>query len=645
MCGIAGILRNRPGPELASLARAMADTLSHRGPDDAGCWSDEEAGVGLGHRRLSIIDLSPHGHQPMMSASGRYVIAFNGEIYNHRELRGALAAGGVSFRGHSDTEVLLEMIASVGLEAALQRSVGMFALAVWDRAEQTLHLARDRLGQKPLYYGWAGGDLVFGSELRSLRAHPDFSAEVDRGVLALFLRYSYVPAPHSIFSGVYKLMPGTVLTLDARTAAPGASGIDPWASPRPYWSLADVARRGQGDPFPGDADRATDALEQVLGESVEARMVADVPLGAFLSGGIDSTTVVALMQARSAAPVHTFTLGFEHREEDEADAARAVARHLGTEHTELRIGREEVLATVPEMPRVFDEPFADSSQIPTYLLARLARRSVTVALSGDGGDELFLGYRRYLRGLRIWRALQRIPRPLRLGLAGVLAAGTRGRHPEDRWRNLSGELRSTSVDAMYRQRLSRWQHPRNAVIGAVEPRCLFTGPAPAPDIEGAAERMMLLDLLAWLPDDILAKVDRASMAVSLEARNPLLDHRVVELAWRLPLSLKLREGQTKYLLRRVLHRHVPPQLVDRPKTGFGAPIRAWLRGPLREWAEAQLSRTRLEQEGYFDAGIIRGMWTDTLAGRGRWHNHLWPVLMFQAWLEAGGTTGTRPARD
>lgn len=635
MCGIAGIFRGGSADtDLGPVVDAMAATLAHRGPDDAGRWVDEDAGIALGHRRLSIIDVSPQGHQPMVSASGRYVMVFNGELYNFRELRKGLAGHGITFRGHSDTEVLLEAVAAWGLTPALERSIGMFAFALWDRRRRVLYLARDRMGQKPLYYGWAGSDLVFGSELKALRAHRGFVPVVDRGVLALYLRYSYVPAPHAIFRGVHKLPAGTTLRITADAVCRGPSALDPVRGPRSYWSLASAAEHGLADPFRGDTREAADVLERTLADAVDTRLIADVPLGAFLSAGIDSTTVVALMQARSHQPVRTFTLGFADREQDETSAARAIARHLGTEHTELTVGREEVLATVPLMPAVFDEPFADSSQIPTFLVSRLARRHVTVALSGDGGDELFLGYRRYLRGLRVWATLQRIPSPLRAGLASAAAVATRGCPAEHRLRSLAGELASTSVDAMYRRRVSRWQHPAEVVQGAVEPPCVFTGPPAAPAVTGAADRMMLLDMLTFLPDDILAKVDRAGMAVSLEARNPLLDHRVVELAWHLPLSFKLHDGQTKYLLREVLHRHVPPSLMDRPKTGFGAPIRAWLRGPLRAWAEDQLARERLVREGFFQAGVIRGLWQDLLRGRGKWHNHVWIVLMFQAWLES-----------
>ena len=652
MCGLAGILMaGGTGGAAAEAAlaacRAMTDAIRRRGPDDEGHWMDGAAGIVLGHRRLSILDLSPAGHQPMHSPSGRFVLAFNGEIYNHLDLRRALDEAGraPAWRGHSDTETLLAGIDAWGLEETLRRATGMFALALWDRAEGSLLLARDRLGEKPLHYGWQGrGDdavFLFGSELKALAAHPAFAPEVDRDVLSLFLRHNYVPGTHTIHRGIFKVPPGSMVTISRARREPVTTA---------YWSALDVVRAGaarrRDDLSPAEA---VDELEGLIRAAVAGQMVADVPLGAFLSGGIDSSVVVALMQAQSARPVKTFSIGFHEAGYDEAGHAKAVARHLGIDHTELYVTAEQAMAVVPRLPAMFDEPFADSSQIPTFLVAELACRDVTVSLSGDGGDELFGGYERYRVTEAVWDRLSRIPAPLRRVAAGAAtalppAAWDRlaalpplrrlGGRFGDRVHKAAGVLGCGSVDALYHGLVSHWTEPDRIVVGAREPATLLAGARP--DLPGLApvERMMALDLVTYLPDDILTKVDRAAMAVSLETRVPLLDHRIVEFAWRLPLSLKMRDGAGKWVLRQVLYRHVPRVLVDRPKMGFGVPVDVWLRGPLRDWAEALLDESRLRREGFFRPEEIRAKWSEHLSGRRNWAYHLWDVLMFQAWAEA-----------
>jgi len=643
MCGIAG-LWGRPGKSGSEDARAtveaMTATLLHRGPDDGGSWLDQAAGLALGHRRLSILDLSPTGHQPMLSRCGRYVIVFNGEIYNHAELRAAL--GDALWLGHSDTETLLEAIARWGIVAALKRCTGMFALALWDRERRELHLARDRLGEKPLYYGWIGQTLVFASELKALRAHPEWRGEIDRGALALLLRHSYIPAPHSIYRGIRKLMPATILTLRA----------DGSSDETRYWSAREIAERGVNEPFAGSAGEAAAELERLLSRSIGRQMVADVPLGAFLSGGIDSSAVVALMQAQSTRPVKSFTIGFNEPGYDEAGYARAVAHHLGTEHTELTVSSRQALEVIPRLPELYDEPFSDSSQIPTFLVAQLAREQVAVSLSGDGGDELFGGYNRYFLGRSLWRKTGWLPRGVRraaaaaieavspagwdalfAGCKGILPPHLRHARPGDKLHKLAGILGARDADEIYRGLVSHWQHPASVVIAGTEPGTALTDSGAWPDLPDFTQRMMYLDLVSYLPDDILVKVDRAAMGVSLETRVPMLDHELVEFAWRVPLSMKIRDGEGKWLLRQVLYRHVPRALIERPKMGFGVPIDAWLRGPLRDWAEALLDESRLTREGYFDPRPIRARWREHLSGRRNWQYHLWDVLMFQAWLE------------
>jgi len=659
MCGIAGFLEApaRSGADtLRDRIGAMTDAMHLRGPDDRGIWADAASGIAFGHRRLSIIDLSPNGRQPMQSANGRFVLTYNGEVFNYPELRDELAAAGCRFRGTSDTEVILEGVTVWGLERTVERLIGMFAIALWDRETRTLHLIRDRLGIKPLYWGLPGGGLLlFGSELKALRAHRGWTPEIDRDALDAFLRFGYVPAPRSIYRGIAKLEPGTILTVQADALARGAP-----PTIRRFWDLRAVAARGLSDRLAPDDAAAADALDSLLRDAVRRRMIADVPLGAFLSGGIDSSTVVALMQAQSSRPVRTFSIGFREAGYDEAPAARAVARHLGTDHEELYVGPAEALATIPHLPLWFDEPFADSSQIPTHLVSAMARRHVTVALSGDGGDELFAGYNRHLAAYRLARAAA-VPAPLRRAAAGLLAAvpparwdraaallpsGVRPPQLGDKLHKLAALLAAPEdAGRAYRRLVTLWTG-EDLVPGAGREPAVTALDDPALTAAAAAgdpvERFQLFDMATYLPDDILTKVDRASMAVALEARVPLLDHRVVEFAWRLPPSMRIRDGRSKWLLRQVLARYVPPSLTDRPKSGFALPIDGWLRGPLRGWAEDLLDPARLRREGYIAAEPVRAAWTAHLSGRANHQHRLWAVLMFQAWLERDQTAMEAP---
>lgn len=639
MCGIVGLWdpEQRQGDiELRERVQRMVEVLRHRGPDDAGVWVWAAAGLGLGHTRLAVIDLSPMGHQPMLSACGRYVVVYNGEIYNYLDLRQELEQRGHRFLGHSDTEVLLAAIAHWGLEATLSRLIGMFAFAVWDATRQRLVLVRDRLGKKPLYYGWWGRRFVFASELKALGQLPGFAPPIDRSALALLLRHNYVPGPWSIYRDVYKLPPGSLLELGHPLDRPAA---------RPYWSLEQAVAQGTEHPFRGTVEEAADELERLLADAVRRRMIADVPWGAFLSGGIDSSLVVALMQRHSSQPVRTFTIGFEQREYDEAPYAAAVARHLGTEHTEQYVRPREAWEAIPRLPEIYDEPFGDSSAVPTLLVSQLARRQVTVVLSGDGGDELFGGYQRYLHIGRLWRALGRVPLTLRKAAANVLAWGARGL-PSALAPRVAGRaqrLALASPGQMYVRHNLHWPDAHRLVLGAEPLEALADQPQRWPNHRHYLEQWMYADTMNYLPDDILVKVDRATMAVALEARAPLLDHRVVEFAWRLPLEWKIRGQTGKWLLRRVLQRHVPPPLFERPKAGFGVPIDHWLRGPLRDWAEDLLDPRRLRQEGFFDPAPIRQKWEEHLSGRTAWHYHLWDVLMFQAWYQRWSRTAAGTA--
>jgi asparagine synthase (glutamine-hydrolysing) len=640
MCGIAGIFDQRGGQEALLLARAnaMADTLVHRGPDDSGAWADGAAGIALSHRRLSIIDLSESGHQPMVSVNGRFVIVYNGEIYNFSEIKAELIAGGASFDGHSDTEVIIEAWAAWGGLRTVERLIGMFAFAIWDCHERTLTVVRDRLGIKPLYWGQFGKTILFGSELKALRAYPEWKPELDRNVLAAYLRHAYVPGPDSIYRGVQKLEPGTMLVV----------GDDGTPELRRYWSLDDAVRTGRVEPLNLSDKEATDRLEELLGDAVERRMIADVPLGAFLSGGVDSSCVVALMQACNKGAVKTFTLGFKENGYDEAEHAAKVARHLGTEHTELYVEPADALRIIPRLAEMFDEPFADPSQIPTFLISELTRRKVTVVLSGDGGDELFGGYNRYLLMARLWRYLERVPGPLCSAAARMILAvppslwdklmacfppASDLAQAGDKLHKLAALLDSKNPDELYLRLISHWQDPGQLVPGAREPVIGGWDGESAKLTSSDIDRMRYLDIRTYLAEDILTKLDRASMAASLETRVPILDHRVVEFSWGLSDHQRIRNGETKWLLRQVLYRHVPKALINRPKMGFGVPIDAWLRGPLRDWAESLLSEECLGAGGILNQAPIRKRWQEHLDGRRNWQYSLWNVLMFQAWRE------------
>jgi asparagine synthase (glutamine-hydrolysing) len=653
MCGLVGVMSRQAGMLVPELVGRMSDVIRHRGPDDEGIWSDAHAGIALGHRRLSILDLSPAGHQPMVSVCGRYVLAFNGEIYNHLALRadvekvGAGETAGMRWRGHSDTETLLAGFSIWGIKPTVERCIGMFAFAVWDKKKRILTLGRDRLGEKPLYFGWQGkGEracFLFGSEVKALAAHPSFAGEIDRDALCLLMRHNCIPAPHSIYRDIHKLLPGHLLTVSAERREPVLDS---------YWSLADVAVAGNLLPFEGSPQEITDELESLLTSAVRQQMVADVPLGAFLSGGIDSSTVVALMQAQSVRPVKTFTIGFNEEGFNEATHAKAVARHLGTDHTELYVTPQQALDVIPKLSNLYCEPFADSSQVPMFLVSQLARQKVTVSLSGDAGDELFSGYNRYVLAQKLWGKLSRLP----VGMRSLAAAGIRGLSPTtwdrvirplqalapqslrqanigDKLYKGAGVLDARRIEDLYLGLVTHWD-PEGLVIGGREPAtCLHGRPLPLEGLDDV-QRMMVMDALTYLPDDILTKVDRAAMGVSLEGRMPFLDHRVVEFAWRIPQSMKLRDGVGKWILRQVLHRHVPKELIEREKMGFGVPIDAWLRGPLRNWAEALLDENRLHREGYFHPAPIRTKWVEHISGKRNWQYQLWDVLMFQAWLEA-----------
>ncbi len=648
MCGIAGLWDSQggAGDELAARAASMAAVLARRGPDDAGAWADPGAGLALGHRRLSIIDLSPAGHQPMASHDGRWHLVYNGEIYNFPELKRRLEAEdpslAASWRGHSDTEVLLAAFGRWGVEATLQAAAGMFALALWDARERRLFLARDRLGKKPLYYGWQGRVFLFASEIGALRAHPAFEGRVDRQALGLYLMRGNVPAPWSIYKGIAKLPPGCFLVLDQ--ARPGQM-----PAPRPYWSALEAARRGQATPL-ADPAEGLDRLEDTLRQAVAGRLISDVPLGALLSGGIDSSLVTALMAEAGPEPVQSFSIGFASTMHDEAPYARRVAEILGAEHTELYLEPSKALELVPALPWVYGEPFADSSALPTLLVSALARRQVTVALSGDGGDELFGGYERYQWAPRLLALKNRLPGPLARGLAWALSAGgqrlagpllaavqpilprsLRKQNPADNLHRLGAALGAADGISLYDQLLTLWAAPGELLR---EPTALPPHPGPAPNLDGLIPQLMLRDAVSYLPDDILVKVDRASMAVSLELRCPLLDHRVFELAWRLPLEEKVGPGGGKLPLKRLLAKRLPRELIQRPKTGFGVPLAAWLRGPLHDWAAELLSPRRLAAEGLLRPGPIARAWREHQSGRRDWHHHLWVILMFAAWREA-----------
>lgn len=617
----------------------MTQALSHRGPDADGLWQDPECGLLLGHRRLSIIDLSAEGAQPMVSASERYVLAYNGEIYNFQALRKQLELEGVNFRGHSDTEVLLALIEKDGFEQSLEKISGMFAFALWDRKNRMLHFARDHMGKKPLYIGWAGGTLVFGSELKALRAHPDFEAIPDQRAVAAFMHYGYVPAPLGIYQNVWQLPPAHALSLsidriESQTSLPEQM--------RPYWYAEQAVMDARNNPLAGSLKENVHEFESILSACVQSRMISDVPLGAFLSGGIDSSSIVALMQKHSPQKIKTYTIGFDENGFDEAAYAKKIAAHIGTDHHELYLNARDALDVIPALPDLYDEPFADISAIPTFLVSKFARESVTVALSGDGGDEMLGGYNRHVQGPALWRRMQMIPAPLRKSMTGFIQ-----KHPPEKWNRLMPRrpgfglhlhklacaLSASSQGELYESFLAQWPEPPTRVALEAIPQPPFM--TQNPDLS-FTERMMLADTLFYLPHDILTKVDRASMAVSLEVRAPLLDKRIFEYAWRLPANQKIRGGQGKYILRQILERHIPANLFERPKQGFSMPVGAWLRTDLRDWAEELLNERTLKEQGYLNAGLIRHIWNDHLQGRNDHGTKLWIVLMFQAWLKKWG---------
>ena len=653
MCGISGFYapeKDLGQAELQALATRMSDAIAHRGPDDQGHWTESESGIALSQRRLAIVDLSPLGHQPMISDDERYVITYNGEIYNFQDLRRDMESRGHTFRGHSDTEVLLAVIQHDGLESALSKISGMFAIALWDKKSKTLSFARDHLGKKPLYFGWAGKFFAFASELKALAALPGFEKKINRGALSLYARHNYVPAPYTIYEGIYKLEPGHFLTLDCTQAPPeGSTLLD---RVKKFWSAKDIAQTGQDNLFTGSFEEATDELDRILRTATSQRMIADVPLGAFLSGGIDSSLVVALMQAQSDQKVKTYSIGFEEAAFNESEHAKAVANHLGTDHTTFFVTAEETRDVIPRLADIYDEPFADMSQIPTWHVSRLARQEVTVALSGDGGDESFAGYDRYKWAQRMCANILGYPALLRMPAASLirlLPARTWDKvlspvyHPLKKalGRELTGHrlhiaasyIQAKDFDDLFMQIISHWKEPDKIVKGGYEPLSPVTNPANEPGIKDVISRAQYFDTIAYLPDDILVKVDRASMDHALECRAPLLDKNVVEFAWQLPVSYKYENGNQKRILKHLLGRYVPQEITDRPKQGFGVPMAGWLRGPLKEWAGDLLSEESLKKHDLFYPEPIRGVWDEHQSGKRDWNYYLWDILMAQAWAE------------
>ena len=646
MCGICGFYSK--SLTFDNTINKMNSAIFHRGPDDSGIWRDNDAGVVFGHQRLSILDLSSAGHQPMKSNSGRFIVTYNGEIYNHLELRRELETKNpaVKWRSNSDTETLLEGIETWGLELALSKIVGMFAFGLWDRKYRSLILAKDRMGEKPLYFGWQGEGVnrvfLFGSELKALKAHPKFLGEINPNMIAVQLRHNCIPTPYSIYKDIYKLLPGNYLNLKESDLR---SGILPKS--KPYWSLVDSATKGVNENLSSNKEDVERDLEQLIQNSVQKQMISDVPLGAFLSGGIDSSLIVALMQKVSSRKIKTFTIGFDEKDYNEANYANKVAKHLGTDHTEFYVSPKKVMAVIPKLSTIYDEPFSDSSQIPTILVSELAKTQVTVSLSGDGGDELFCGYNRYVETNNFWKKLSLLPLPIRKILSLMIQL-----IPIQNWNKLSqlipvlnryvnfGEkihkgasaLHYKELSNVYYRLVSHWQNPTEAVLNSTEPETFLTGNKPKFTGLDIQQQMMALDCLTYLPDDILVKVDRAAMASSLETRNPFLDHRIIEYAWKIPQSMKLKDGKGKWILREILNKYVPRNLIERPKMGFAVPIHIWLRGPLREWAENLLNEKSLQQYGYFNSDLIRNKWKEHLSEKKDWQNHLWNVLMFQSWI-------------
>ncbi|MGV7227603.1 MAG: asparagine synthase (glutamine-hydrolyzing) [Nitrospirales bacterium] len=637
MCGIAGFLDHSPNGipyNLSEVATHMAETMYFRGPDHGGVWTDQRNGLALSHRRLAVIDLSPSGYQPMLSADKRYVIVYNGEIYNFLELKKTLGDMGHTFSGTSDTEVLLKSCEIWGVKKAIEQCIGMFAFGLWDREKKTLTLGRDRLGIKPLYWANFENAFIFGSELKALRAHPRFSPSLDLSAMATYLRFGYIPSPNSIYEYVHKLEPGCLLTF--RPTRPPLI--------ERYWDLRKIAIRNTRKPWRFDEQETLSQFENVLGEAVRQRLIADVPLGAFLSGGIDSSTVVALMQKYSDQPVRTFTIGFQETAKDESVHAKKIAAHLGTNHQEFIIEPHHIFHILPRLADWYDEPFSDISQIPTFFVSKMTRQEVTVALSGDGGDELFAGYRRYFKLSQRLHQLGKVPpvlRPILSSVAGIppllLNSSLAYLPPKlikltKKLRTLSQTFGSNGIEDQYLQLISRWENPLELVPDATKESVNFySDQTLAEDFPDPITRMQYCEMMTLLPDDILAKVDRASMAVSLEVRVPILDHRVVEFAWSLPGHMKIRNGQSKWLLRQLLHKYAPVDLFERPKMGFGIPIGKWLRGPLREWAEDLLSENALKKSGLFNPVPIRKRWQEHLSGTHDRTRSLWTILMFQTW--------------
>jgi asparagine synthase (glutamine-hydrolysing) len=642
MCGIIGFL-GYDNTNIEHIANEMTHTLHHRGPDDHGTWCDPKIQIALGHARLSILDLTSAGHQPMISHHGRYILAFNGEIYNHLSLRKELESNTVvSWRGHSDTETLLEAIEQWGFEKTLKKTVGMFAISLWDTKEQNLYLARDRMGEKPLYYGFQNKTFMFASELKALKKHPSFQSKINRDAIALQLQHGYIPDPYSIYEGIQKLHPGHFITLNAKTNEISDSS---------YWSLSETVENAKDNPFQGNISEMIFEVERVLKEAVRSQMIADVPLGAFLSGGIDSSLVTALMQSESNTPTKTFTIGFNEKGYNEAEFAKTVAKHLKTDHTELYVTERDALNVIPLLPSLYDEPFSDSSQIPTFLVSQMTKQHVTVALSGDGADELFGGYNRYFWANTIWNRIGFLPHGMRKNIADLLvfsSPNTLNRQFEtlshflpkkfryknfgDKLHKLADILAISSKENIYMSLISHWNSSENVVINSNESNVVHDKLINKNNLDFISQ-MMYADAVSYLPGDILTKVDRAGMGVSLETRMPFLDHRVIETAWRLPMNMKIQAGQGKWILRQILYKYVPKEMIDRPKMGFGAPIDSWLRGPLRDWAEELLNEDRLKREGFLNPAPIRQKWEEHLSKKRNWQYHLWNVLMFQAWLE------------
>ncbi len=646
MCGICGFFNPHQLSSktwMQSASDRMTDALVHRGPDDVGVWTDPKIGVAFGHRRLSIQDLSSEGHQPMTSACDRFVMSYNGEIYNFQEIRKDLEQNGFQFRGHSDTEVLLGAITEWGLEKTLKQLIGMFAIALWDKKQESLTLVRDPVGKKPLFYGWCRDTFLFGSELKALRAHPEFDAPIDPNALGLFIKYSWVPSPFCIYRGFHKLPPGHLITIDSKSRLENVI-------PHSFWSARTVAERGEHTPFTGSLEEATDELEKILQTTVRSRMIADVSLGALLSGGFDSSMVVAMMQSMSPRPIKTFSIGFWESQYNEAQHAQDIARHLGTDHTELYISPTDAQGIIPEIPKIYDEPFADSSQIPTVLLSKLARKDVQVALSGDGGDELFAGYTKYPECLKRWETWGNRPLWARTRMADVMTSigqtswsllGASSNSPTEeipKWQKFFGRMEkksrwvsATNAVDLVALRHARCRRIQDYVVHAVDTNCLLTNSNDWAAVSHPIQGMMYVDFVTFLTDDILVKVDRASMSVSLEVRCPLLDTRLIEFAWSLPLSMRLQGHKGKIVLRKVLERYVPPELTERPKKGFAVPVSEWIKGPLREWAEYLLDETRIRQQGLLRPEAVHRVWQQHLSG---WQDHdtlLWSILMFQAW--------------